>query len=307
MFLNFAKLGKNSARPRRGFASLPASRAAAGRRMGTLATGESFLFEGFRLDRSGLFRRDERGAFVPVAIGSRALDVLRVLITAEGDLVSKDEIMEAVWPGTVVEDNNLTVQISALRRVLDQGRAERSCIQTAPGRGYRFVAPVRRVEPASLPIPSSISRNRAGGPEAKDGHRASLAAGLPTPDKPSIAVLPFANLSGDPEQEYFADGMVEEIITALSRIRWLFVLARNSSFTYKGQAVDVKQVARIGCPLRPRRLGAQGRPARAHCRAADRRDERRASLGRPLRRLARRRGRPSGQGGIQRGRRHRAD
>jgi TolB-like protein/class 3 adenylate cyclase/predicted ATPase len=212
--------------------------------MGTLATGESFLFEGFRLDRRGLFRRDEGGVFVPVATGSRAFDVLRVLITAQGDLVSKDEIMEAVWPGTVVEDNNLTVQISALRRVLDQGRAEGSCIQTAPGRGYRFVAPVRRVEPASLPISSSISRNRAGGPEAEDGHRASLAAGLPTPDKPSIAVLPFANLSGDPEQEYFADGMVEEIITALSRIRWLFVLARNSSFTYKGQAVDVKQVGR---------------------------------------------------------------
>src|SRR5207248_1673161 len=67
---------------------------------------------------------------------------------------------------------------------------------------------------------------------------------LPLPDKPSIAVLPFQNMSGDPEQEYFADGMVEEIITALSRIRWLFVIARNSSFTYKGQAVDVKQVGR---------------------------------------------------------------
>jgi adenylate cyclase len=70
------------------------------------------------------------------------------------------------------------------------------------------------------------------------------ASPLPLPDKPSIAVLPFANMSGDPEQEYFADGMVEEIITALSRIRWLFVIARNSSFTYKGQAIDVKQVGR---------------------------------------------------------------
>jgi adenylate cyclase len=69
-------------------------------------------------------------------------------------------------------------------------------------------------------------------------------AALPLPDKPSIAVLPFANMSGDPEQEYFADGMVEEIITALSRIRWLFVIARNSSFTFKGQAVDVKEVGR---------------------------------------------------------------
>src|ERR1700720_2102835 len=84
--------------------------------MGTLATGESFLFEGFRLDRRGLFRRDEGGVLVPVAIGSRAFDVLRVLITAQGDLLAKDEIMAAVWPGTVVEDNNLTVQISALRQ-----------------------------------------------------------------------------------------------------------------------------------------------------------------------------------------------
>ena len=75
-------------------------------------------------------------------------------------------------------------------------------------------------------------------------HRRRLPPALPLPDKPSIAVLPFANMSGDPEQEYFADGMVEEIITALSRIRWLFVIARNSSFTYKGQAVDVKQVGR---------------------------------------------------------------
>jgi TolB-like protein len=80
-------------------------------------------------------------------------------------------------------------------------------------------------------------------PQAGEG-RVGVAALLPLPDKPSIAVLPFANLSGDPEQEYFADGMVDEIITALSRIRWLFVIARNSSFTYKGQAIDVKQVGR---------------------------------------------------------------
>ena len=92
----------------------------------------------------------------------------------------------------------------------------------------------------------------------------------PLPDKPSIAVLPFQNISGDPEQEYFADGMVEEIITALSRIRWLFVIARNSSFTYKGRAIDVKQVGReLGGPIRPRRLGAQSRRPGAHYCAAD--------------------------------------
>jgi TolB-like protein/DNA-binding winged helix-turn-helix (wHTH) protein/tetratricopeptide (TPR) repeat protein len=205
------------------------------------ASGDIFLFEGFRLDRRGLCRRDERGVFVPVVIGSRALDVLGVLIGGDGDLVSKDDIMAAVWPGTVVEDNNLTVQISALRRILDHGLHEGSCIQTVAGRGYRFIASVTRVEPASPPISSPISGNRGGELAGEYGRGASLAALL---NKPSIAVLPFANLSGDPEQEYFVDGMVEEIITALSRIRWLFVIARNSSFTYKGQATDVKRVGR---------------------------------------------------------------
>jgi len=106
---------------------------------------------------------------------------------------------------------------------------------------------------------------------------------LPLPNKPSTALLPFANMSGDPEQEYFADGMVEEIITALSRIRWLFVIARNSSFTCKGQAIDVKQVGRkLGVRICPRRLCAHSRRRRAHHRAADRCTQWDASVGRPL-------------------------
>ena len=110
---------------------------------------------------------------------------------------------------------------------------------------------------------------------------------LPLPDKPSIAVLPFANLSGDPEQEYFADGMVAEITTALSRIRWLFVIARNSSFTYKGRAVDVKQVGReLGVRFvlegSVRKAGQPG----AHHWSADRHGKRRAYLGRSFRRCA---------------------
>ena len=106
---------------------------------------------------------------------------------------------------------------------------------------------------------------------------------LPLPDKPSIAVLPFANMSGDPEQEYFADGMVEEIITALSRIRWLFVIARNSTFTYKGQA-SRRETGRSGTrrSLCARRLGSQSRPAGAYHRAINRRRNWHASLGRPL-------------------------
>src|SRR5580704_11091281 len=119
--------------------------------MDALSSTDISQFEGFRLDRRAgvLFRQDERGVFAPMAIGSRALDILGVLIERPGDLVSRAEIMEAVWPGTAVEDSNLNVQVAALRRILDGGRAEGSCIQTVSGRGYRFVAPVTRVDPAA--------------------------------------------------------------------------------------------------------------------------------------------------------------
>ena len=118
-----------------------------------LATADIFLFDDFRLDRhgDGLSRRNERGVFVPVPIGVRALDVLRVLVERSGDLVTKKEIMAAVWGRTVGESADLTVQISALRRVLDKGRSGPSCIQTVAARGYRFVAPVTRVEHATAP------------------------------------------------------------------------------------------------------------------------------------------------------------
>ena len=157
--------------------------------MDALATADVFLFEGCRLDRRGLSRRNQSGPFVPVPVGSRALEILGVLVERAGDLVSRDEITNAVWPGTIVEGSNLPVQVAALRRILDEGRADGSCIQTVPGRGYRFIGVVTRGSAETV---------------------------LAMPDKPSIAVLPFANMSGDPEQEYFADGMVEEIITALS-------------------------------------------------------------------------------------------
>jgi TolB-like protein len=196
--------------------------------MDALTTADVFVFEHFRLDRSGLSRRDQSGTFVPIMIGSRALEILTVLVARSGELVTRDEMIKKVWPATVVEYSNLPVQIAAARRHVDQGRMQGSCIQTVPGRGYRFIAQVTRIQA---------------------GARGDAAAFRPTaapslPDKPSIAVLPFQNISGEPEQEYFVDGMVEEIITALSRIHWLFVIARNSSFTYKGQAIDVKQVGR---------------------------------------------------------------
>ncbi len=163
--------------------------------------------------------RDE--AVVP--LGGRAMDLLCALASANGDIVSKDELMAKVWPGLVVEENNIQVHISALRKALDAGANGQSYIVTVPGRGYRFAGLEPPATLASLP--------------AEPAYPA-------LPDKPSIAVLPFANLSGDAEQEYFADGISEDIITALAHFRWFFVIARQSSFTYKGRSVAVKQIAR---------------------------------------------------------------
>jgi TolB-like protein len=152
---------------------------------------------------------------------------LGVLVERHGDLVSKDEIMDAVWPGTVVEDNNLTVQISALRRILDLGRGEGSCIQTVAGRGYRFVGAVAR---ASGVAPA--------------GSRTTAQSGAQPAPRLSIVVLPFANLSDDREQQYFADGITEDLTTDLSRIAGSFVISRNTAFTYKDKPVDAKQIGR---------------------------------------------------------------
>jgi adenylate cyclase len=196
--------------------------------MDALGANEVFLFDGFRLDRrgGGLFRQNEHGVFVRVVIGSRALDVLAVLVERAGDLVSKDEIGAAVWPGMVVGDSNLPIQISALRHILDQGRAEGSCIQNVSGRGYRFVAPVTRHAADS----SATTAAASSGPQP--------------PPHLSIVVLPFTNLSNDPDQEHFADGITDDLTTDLSRISGSFVIARSTAFTYKGKAAEARQIGR---------------------------------------------------------------
>ena len=170
----------------------------------------------------------------PIRLGGRAFDLLLALTEAPGAVVDKDELLRRIWPGRIVEENRLQSEISALRKAFG---ADRDLIQTIAGRGYQFTGEIR-VRSEGEPEKSATVTAAAEPPRAAESDRASL----PLPDKPSIAVLPFSNMSGDPEREYFADGMVEEIITALSRIRWLFVTARNSSFAYKGQNVDVKRV-----------------------------------------------------------------
>jgi TolB-like protein len=194
--------------------------------MDTLASSDIFLFEGFRLDRraGGLFRCG-RGEDAPIEIGSRALDILGVLVARAGEIVAKDEIAAAVWPGRVIEDSNLTVQISALRRVLDQGRSAGTCIQTVSGRGYRFVAPVTRVEVTGGTV----------------GPRQSSASSAP---RLSIVVLPFANLSNDPEQQCFTDGITDDLTTDLSRLASMFVISRNTAFTYRNKLIGTKQIGR---------------------------------------------------------------
>jgi DNA-binding winged helix-turn-helix (wHTH) protein/class 3 adenylate cyclase/predicted ATPase len=147
--------------------------------------GGGLFFEGFRLERFGLSRLVESGANEPVALGSRALELLLLLVERQGRLVTKDQIMETVWPGVAVEEGNLTVQISALRRVLDRDRAQGSCIQTIIGRGYRFVAPVTSREAAarsSEPVPSKAE------------------SGAGSPPHPSNVALSLLDLGGDREQ-----------------------------------------------------------------------------------------------------------
>jgi TolB-like protein len=197
-----------------------------------LALGEVVRFEGFQFDRAcgNLVRENASGIAEPLTLGSRATALLGLLLDRQGNLVTKDEIFAAVWPGTTVEEANLTVQISALRRILDRDRAQGSCIQTIPGRGYRFVAPVTRIGAETR---SDVRTART----SFDGDERSR-------PRLSIVVLPFANLSNDPEQQYFADGIIEDLTTDLSRLANIFVISCNTAFTYRNKPVNTKEIGR---------------------------------------------------------------
>src|SRR5205085_2599357 len=159
-------------------------------------------------------------------------DLLVYLIENRARVISRDDLIAAVWQGRIVSESALATCINAARSAIADSGEEQRLIKTLPRKGIRFVGTLREGEGPA--IAAAIEK----------AHRATLDMPPALPDKPSIAVLPFQNISSDPEQEYFADGMVEDIISGLSRIRWLFVIARNSSFVYKGKPVDVKVVAR---------------------------------------------------------------
>ncbi|WP_322997981.1 winged helix-turn-helix domain-containing tetratricopeptide repeat protein [Castellaniella sp.] len=178
-----------------------------------------------------LERRELHRASQLVATTPKVFDLLAYLISQRNRVVTRDELMEAVWGGRIVSESTVASHVNAARTVVGDDGQKQRIIRTIPRKGFRFVADI---EMPCAPAPS-VEPAAAGNMPPDD-------AGLR--GKPSIAVLPFVNLSGSVECDYLADGVVEDIITALSRYRWLFVVARNSSFTYKHRIVDVKQVGR---------------------------------------------------------------
>src|SRR3954447_4764308 len=185
-------------------------------------TSNDIRFGRFALDLVG--RRLVR-AGQSVKLSSRSLDILCELAAAPGEVVSKDQLMEKIWPGRVVEENAIQVHVSALRKALESGSDGQSYVVTVPGRGYRLVGIESSTASSAQPISAALA-----------------------PRGTSVAVLRFANLSGDPGQDYFADGIVEDIITGLSRIGGLSVVGSNSSFLFGADSDDLANVGRkLGC------------------------------------------------------------
>jgi adenylate cyclase len=179
-----------------------------------------FQFEGYTL---GIADSSLRAADREIPLRPKSFEVLRYLVENADHLVTKDELIKAVWPNVIVTDDALMHCVSEARKALAD--TSQTLIATVPRRGYRFTAPVLRL----------------GANAATAAPAAVVDASL---DRPCVAVLPFANLSGDPQQDYFSDGITEDITTELSRFSELMVIACNSAFQYKGRAVDIRQVGR---------------------------------------------------------------
>jgi TolB-like protein len=239
-----------------------------------------YLFGDYTLDAD---RRELCRAGQPVHVEPQVFDLLLYVIRNRDRVVTRDDLMAGVWGGRIVAESTLGNRINAARHAIGDSGERQQFIRTIARRGIMFVGDVREEDGAGSTRGRSGRLTMAPAPASKTRPSPTVAL----PDKPSIAVLPFANLSDDPQQEYFADGMAEEIITALSRCGWLFVIARNSSFHLQGQGVDVRQVGReLGV-----RYVLEGSVRRAGERlrftaqlGRSRRTQAIAHLGRPLRR-----------------------
>jgi TolB-like protein/Tfp pilus assembly protein PilF len=187
-----------------------------------------FLFDTVSVDtdRRELHRDGELRSVEP-----QVFDVLEFLIRNRDRMVSRDDLLAAVWNGRIVSESTLASRINAARSAIGDNGEDQRLIRTVLRKGIRFVGAVREEQ-------------KPGGATATDPTGKQPRFALPLPDRPSIAVLPFVNMSGDAEQDYFADGISEDVITGLSKLRWFFVIARNSSFTYKAKVVDTRQVGR---------------------------------------------------------------
>jgi TolB-like protein len=188
-----------------------------------------FLFADHTLDTD---RRELRRGSRAIAVEPQVFDLLVYLVENRERVVSKDDLIASVWGGRIVSDSTLTSRINAARRAIGDSGEDQKLIRTVARKGLRFVGAARVQAGAGEPS-LVVAGDAPGAPRAA----------LPLPDRPAIAVLPFTNMTSDPQQDYFSDGISEDIITALSRLRWFFVIARNSSFVYKGRAVHLKQIA----------------------------------------------------------------
>ena len=187
-----------------------------------------FSFDNVSIDTD---RRELRRDGELLSIEPQVFDLLEFLIRNRGRMVSRDDVLAAVWSGRVVSESTLGSRINAARTAIGDNGQDQRLIRTILRKGIRFVGTVREEQS----IEGGPATSRATEP---------VRSPLPLPDRPSIAVLPFSNMSGDPKEDYFADGTSEDIITGLSKLRWFFVIARNSSFTYKDKAVDIRIVGR---------------------------------------------------------------
>jgi TolB-like protein len=195
-----------------------------------------YLFEAYALDND---RRELVKADRPIAVQPQVFDLLAFLIANRDRVVTKDELIEAIWDGRVVSESTLTSRINAARSAIGGSGGEQRLIRTASRNGFRFIGAVRETASigASIEPRSAVSTPLSA--QTSDGK----------PPRLSLVVLPFANIGGDPEQDYFVDGVTESLTTDLSRTRGSFVIGRNTAFTYKGKHVDLKQ---IGCELNVR-------------------------------------------------------